>query len=105
MAAPSLMATPASASERRGIVHPVAKHNDLASGRVLRLNKGGLVLGKDFGEIGIHTDRFRDRAGGLFIVAGHHDQLGHAELPQATDDIGRFRPQRVFDADNRCQHT
>ena len=90
--------------ECRGIIHTVAEHEDFAPGRVLRLNEGGLVFREHFGEIGIHADRLCDRTGGLFIVTGHHDQLGHAEFPQSADDISRFRAQRVLNADDCRQH-
>ena len=72
---------------------------------MLRLNEGGLVLREYFGEIGIHADRLCDCAGGLFVVTGHHDQLGHAEFPQSADDISRFRAQRILNADDCRQHT
>ena len=88
----------------RGIVHTVAKHDDFASGCVFCPNEGSLVLRKNFGIIGIHADRLCDCTGGLFIVTGHHDQLGHAELPQTANDIGRLRPQRIFHADDRSQY-
>ena len=67
-------------------------------------NEGSLVLRKNFGIIGIHTDRLCDCTSGLLIVTGHHDELGHTERTQAADNVGRFLPQRVFHADDRRQH-
>ena len=90
--------------KRRGIVHAVAKHDDLASGCVFCPNEGSLVLRKNFGIIGIHADRLCDCTGGLLIVTGHHDQPGHTERTQAADNVGRFLPQRVFHADDCRKH-
>ena len=67
-------------------------------------NEGSLVLRKNFGIIGIHTDRLCDCTSGLLIVTGHHDQPGHTERTQAADNVGRFLPQRVFHADDCRKH-
>ena len=68
-------------------------------------NEGRLVFRKNIGIIGIHTDRLCDCTGGLLIVTGHHDQPGHTERTQAADNVGRFLPQRILNADDSCQHT
>ncbi len=63
----------------------------------------GLVFRQDFGEELIHADLLCDGSGGALAVAGHHNGVGDAQLPQFVQHAGSFRTQGVSDAEHAGQ--
>ena len=81
MAAPSLMAMPTSAADRR-VVDAVADHDDRAPRCTLGFDKTRLVLRQYLGAVIVHTDLSRNGRCGARAVAGQHDRAFDAQTAQ-----------------------
>ena len=90
-------------SQRRRVIHPVARHADDLAVRLQRTDEPQLLLGHHAGE---HPDR-ADAVGQLLVV--HRQQLGAGDAPAGVVEADlasdRQRRARVVAGDHHCAHT
>ena len=101
MAAPSLMAIPASASDRAGeslIPSPIIK--TVCPSRRSREIYSALSAGSTSAQKMVNTGLCGDGGGGFPAVAGKHDSTLYPQRAQFVQDVFRLFPQRVGDTDH-----
>ena len=86
------------------IVDAVADHHHRMSFGFGVTDKGGFILRQHLRKAAVHPHLRRNGAGGAVTVAGHHDGLGNAQLPELMQYLCRLRAQGVCDADDPRQH-
>ena len=88
----------------RRIIDAVADHHHRMSFGFGVTDKGGFILWQHLCKAAVHPHLRRNGAGGAVTVAGHHDGLGNAQLPELMQHLCRLRAQGVCDADDPRQH-